>query len=124
MSELMIVAGVAYAGICVGTYIGVSNSDMNWLSKIYFAIVAPVPVFVLLILIAASIAREEFKTIEDFKDFPILLALSLAMYADAVVILSRRPTTRRNKKVTHMTAYRYGVPRIRRAIVNNFAMEY
>lgn len=117
MLDLIAVLAVAYAGLCVGTFIRISDLNRSVINKLCIAAVAPVPVFLVLVWAATSIAREKFNTLKEFCGYPLLLALSLAMYADAITILMH--TSKRSKR-TIVYRYKYRVPIIRKAIATNY----
>ena len=120
MMNFIIVVTVAYIGICVGTCISITKLKVNVVSKILMAFIAPVPIFVILVWAASSVAREKFKSVRDYLKYPLLLAMSLAMYADAIAILTYAP--KKKSKTTYIITYRYKVPMIRKAVANSYAV--
>lgn len=86
MSNLFIVIVTSYIGLCVGTYINVSNFNTK-LNKFCIAILAPAPVLALLTWLSISLAFKKIKTIKDLYKCPLLLILCLSMYVDAMLIL-------------------------------------
>ncbi len=117
MLDLVAVLVITYAGLCVGTFIRISDLNRSILNKLCIAVFAPVPVFLVLVWVATSIAKEKFNTLEDFCGYPLLLALSLAMYADAVTILT---SNSKKSKRTIVYRYKYSFPIIKKAIVTNY----
>lgn len=117
MSDFMIVLLVAYAGICVGTFISAKRLGSSVIGRIVASALAPIPVFVVLVWAANSVAREKFRTIGDCCGYPLLLLTSLAMYADAIDILSDEPE--KNSSSTHIINYRYRFPMIRKAVATS-----
>ena len=117
MSDLLTVLAVTYAGLCAGTLINVSHLDRHILDKLLISVFAPIPVFLVLVWAATSIAKERFNTLRDCCGYPLLLVLSLAMYAEAVTIL-----THKSKRTGSAIAYKYKdrVPIVREAIATNY----
>ena len=120
MMNFIAVVAVAYIGICVGTFISITKLKANMVSKILMSFIAPVPIFMILVWAANSVAKEKFKSVRDYLNYPLLLAMSLAMYADAIAILTHTPNEK--SKTTHIVTYRYKVPMIRKAVANSYAV--
>lgn len=119
MMNFIVVVTVAYLGICVGTFISFTKLKINVVSKVLVSFIAPVPIFMILLWAAHSVAREKFKSAKDYLNYPLLLTTSLAMYADAIAILVHTP---KNKlKTTRSITYRYKVPMIKRAVANSYS---
>ncbi len=119
-SAIEIVITVSYVGLCIGTFISVSDTGTSLPKRICIAVFAPIPVLLVLVWAATSIAIEKYRTPKDYCDYPMLLALSLAMYVDAVWIL-----TCRHENSSHVTVYRYDIKdytsKVRSTIVTNYA---
>ena len=116
MKDVIPVLAVAYAGMCVGTFISINELNTKLFSKMCISILAPIPVFAVLVWATNSVAREKFHTFSDYCGYPLLLAMSLAMYPDALAILLLHKTT----KTTRIASYKYRVPMIRKAVATNY----
>lgn len=118
MSNHVFVILVSYIGLCIGTFIRTGDFNTNMARRIGISVIAPIPVLVTLIWAATSIAIEKYRKLSDCYEYPMLLAMSLAMYADAVMILTRIPKRATRKRIV---TYRYRFPMIKKVVATNYA---
>ena len=103
MSNEAFVLLIAYMSLCVGTFISLKDSQANFVTITFMSVLLPIPVFVVLIWAAISVARDTSFDRSRVTNYFLLFVMSIANYSEAVAIL--RPTPNISKNPVYITTY-------------------
>lgn len=87
MSNELFVLVVAYASLCVGTFITLREPGANFLAVLLMSILLPLPVIAVILCVAFDIAFDKSVYRSSIPKFFMIFLISITFYSDALELL-------------------------------------